>query len=71
MPRLDGDELADFLAQTPGVPARIGTVDTDGAPSVVPVWFLHREGAILITPRARSAWWADLRRDPRICISID
>lgn len=71
MPRLSGAEIDEFLAQTPGVPARIGTIDPSGAPSVVPVWFLHRDGSILLTPRARSAWWADLRRDPRICVSID
>ena len=71
MPRLTDAELDEFLAQTPGVPARIGTVDAEGAPSVVPVWFLHRNGSILLTPRARSAWWAHLQRDPRICISID
>ncbi|MEM9037622.1 MAG: pyridoxamine 5'-phosphate oxidase family protein [Actinomycetota bacterium] len=71
MPRLDDDELQDFLTSVPGVPARIGTVDDDGAPSVVPVWFLYDEGRVLITARARSAWWGHLRRDPRIAISID
>jgi PPOX class probable F420-dependent enzyme len=71
VPRLDDDEMTVFLTQVPGVPARIGTVTDDGAPSVVPVWFLFRDERVLVTPRARSAWWAHLRRDPRICVSID
>lgn len=71
MPRLTHDEMTAFLDQEPGVPARIGTVDAHGAPSVVPVWFLYEADRVLITARARSAWWGHVQRDPRICVSID
>jgi nitroimidazol reductase NimA-like FMN-containing flavoprotein (pyridoxamine 5'-phosphate oxidase superfamily) len=70
MPKLTDPETSAFLAE-PGHLARIATVDAEGAPLVVPVWFLQRDGQILITPRERSEWLGHLRRDPRVCISID
>ena len=70
MPGLTHDELDDFLGE-PGHLLRHGTVGTDGLPRVVPIWFIHREGSIWFTPRARSAWLADLRVDPGVCATID
>ncbi len=70
MPRLDDTELAEFLEQ-PGVLVRIGTVDDDGMPRVVPTWFIHRDGQILFTPREASVFLANLRRDARVGLSID
>ena len=70
VPALTDDELAAFLAE-PGHPVRIATVDGDGAPRVVPAWFMHRGGRIWFTPRERSAWLDDLRRDPRVALTID
>lgn len=70
MPALTSDELAAFLCE-PGHLVRIGVVDEDGSPLVVPAWFLLRDDAILFTPRERSAWYARLRADPRVCVSID
>lgn len=70
MPRLSDEEVAAFLDE-PGHLVRIGTVDEDGAPLVVPAWFLARDGAFLVTPRARSAWLRHLRREPRVCFTVD
>jgi nitroimidazol reductase NimA-like FMN-containing flavoprotein (pyridoxamine 5'-phosphate oxidase superfamily) len=70
MPTLTPTELDDFLAR-PGLLVRIGTVDEDGMPRVVPTWFIHRDGAILFTPRAASVFLANLRRDDRVGLSID
>ena len=70
MPRLTDDELGDFLEQ-PGILVRIGTTDDDGMPRVVPTWFIHRDGDVLFTPRDASAFLANLRRDPRVGLSID
>ena len=70
MPGLTRDELDAFLDE-PGHLLRIGTIGTDGLPRVVPIWFIHREGAIWFTPRERSAWLADLRADPGVCATID
>lgn len=75
MPKLSTREIADFLAE-PGHLLRLATVDDDGMPRISPVWCTHRPsdgglGSILFTPRERSAFFANLRRDPRIALSID
>jgi nitroimidazol reductase NimA-like FMN-containing flavoprotein (pyridoxamine 5'-phosphate oxidase superfamily) len=70
MPKLSREEVEAFLAER-GHLARIATVKPDGAPSVVPVWFLHERGKIHITPRKHSEFGHNLRRDPRAAITID
>jgi nitroimidazol reductase NimA-like FMN-containing flavoprotein (pyridoxamine 5'-phosphate oxidase superfamily) len=55
----------------PGHLLRIGTIDEDGTPRVLPVWFLYREGSILLTPRGRSVLEANVNRDQRVGMSID
>ncbi len=50
---------------------RIGTIGEDGWPSVVPVGFAYQDRTIYITARERDIWLANLRRDPRCCISVD
>ncbi len=70
MPGLTDDERRAFLAE-PGHLLRLGTVGVDGLPRVVPIWFLHDEGKLWFTPRARSAWLGDLRADPSVCCTID
>lgn len=70
MPKLADLELSEFLSER-GHLARIATIQSDGAPSVVPVWFIHEDGKILITPRKHSVFLTNLRRDPRVAITID
>lgn len=70
MPRLTDRELDEFLDE-PGHLLRLATVDADGMPRLVPVWFLHDQGRILFTPRADSVFLDNLRRDGRIALSID
>jgi PPOX class probable F420-dependent enzyme len=70
VPRLSPTELSAFLAE-PGHLLRLATVDDDGMPRLVPVWFLHQDGRILFTPRADSVFLANLRRDHRVALSID
>ena len=70
MPKLNEREIDAFLAER-GHLARIATVKADGAPSVVPVWFIYENGCILITPRKNSEFLANVRREPRVAISID
>ena len=70
MPALTITELDDLLA-TPGVLARIGTVDADGLPRVLPLWFIRDGDHICFTPRSPAIIWHNIRRDPRIGISID
>jgi PPOX class probable F420-dependent enzyme len=70
MPKLSSQEVQEFLAER-GHLARIATLKPDGAPSVVPVWFLCENGKIHITPRKHSEFGRNLRRDPRVAITID
>jgi nitroimidazol reductase NimA-like FMN-containing flavoprotein (pyridoxamine 5'-phosphate oxidase superfamily) len=70
MPRMTTTEIETFLDE-PGHLLRIATVDAEGHPSVTPVWFVHEDGRIFVTPRERSSWWADLQRHPRTCIVVD
>jgi PPOX class probable F420-dependent enzyme len=70
MPKLSQHEVEEFLAERNHL-ARIATVRADGAPSVVPVWFIHERESILITPRKHSAFLANVRKEPRVAITID
>jgi nitroimidazol reductase NimA-like FMN-containing flavoprotein (pyridoxamine 5'-phosphate oxidase superfamily) len=70
MPGMTPEEVDQFLAE-PNHLVRIGTVDDDGLPLVVPTWFTVRDGMFLVTPRERSAWFRYLRRDPRVCFTVD
>lgn len=70
MPRLSDDELLSFLDE-PGHLVRIGTMDADGYPRVVPTWFVRVDDDLMFTPRATSAFLANVRRDRRIALSVD
>ncbi|MEM9464805.1 MAG: pyridoxamine 5'-phosphate oxidase family protein [Actinomycetota bacterium] len=50
---------------------RLGTVDRDGMPRVVPIWFQHDAGKLWFTPRGKSAWLDDLRASAAVCCTID
>ena len=70
MPRMTAEEIAAYL-ETPGRLVRIGTVDAEGMPLVVPTWFVLEEGELLVTPRERSSWFANLQRSPKVCFTVD
>ena len=70
MPRLTDRELFAFLDER-GHLLRLATIDDDGMPRLAPVWFTHHDGSILFTPRAESVFLANLRRDPRLALSVD
>lgn len=70
MPKLSVEERDAFLHER-GHLARIATLQADGRPSVVPVWFVYEDGKIIITPRKHSAFWANIQKDPRVAIDID
>ena len=70
MPVMSAAEVAAFLDE-PGHLLRLATVDDDGMPRVVPIWFIHHDGEICFTPRGPAAFLANLRHDPRVGLSID
>jgi PPOX class probable F420-dependent enzyme len=70
MPKMTADEVRAFLDED-GHLVRIGTVDEDGWPRVVPTWFLRQGDDLVFTPRSPAAFLANLRRDPHVALSID
>lgn len=70
MPALNPDELTAFLDE-PEHLARIGTVDDDGTPRVLPLWFVVDGTRLCFTPRSPAVIWHNIQRDPRIGLSID
>ncbi len=70
MPKMTAEEVALFLSE-PRHLLRLGTVDADLMPSVVPIWFLHRDNRLWFTPRAKSAWLGHLRQNTKVCCTID
>jgi PPOX class probable F420-dependent enzyme len=62
-------ELQSFL--TAPWNARVGCLDDDGAPYVVPVWYEWDGQDFWLVPRARSAWARYLQRDGRVCLCVD
>lgn len=50
---------------------RLGCLDDEGWPYVVPVWYQYQDGGFYIIPRARSIWAKYIKKDPRVYICID
>ena len=69
MPRMNADQLNAFLAT--GVICRLGCMDDEGHPYVVPCWFQYADGGFYIIPRERSAWASYLAQDGRVSLCID
>lgn len=67
--KLTEEELDAFLAR--GNVARLGCLDDEGWPYVVPTWYQWSEGGFYIIPRARSKWAQYMANDDRVSISID
>lgn len=70
MPKLTDDELAAFLDERHHL-ARIATVDDDGFPRVLPLWFIRDARRLLFTPRSPAVIWRNIVRDPKLGITID
>lgn len=70
MPKMSDAEREAFLDE-PGILMRIATVDVDGRPLVVPIWFLREGDRIFFTPRAQSEWLAHWRANPHVALCID
>ena len=70
MPKLSRAEIHEFFDEREHL-ARIGTVDDDGTPRVLPLWFIVIGRELLFTPRSPAIIWRNIQRDPRVGISID
>jgi nitroimidazol reductase NimA-like FMN-containing flavoprotein (pyridoxamine 5'-phosphate oxidase superfamily) len=48
-----------------------GSLLPDGAPHVVPLWFVWLEDAVYVSCRRESTVWCNLSRDPRVALQFD
>ena len=62
------DRFHDLLEST--TLGHLATVDGDGRPEVNPVWFLWDGEHVLISVRASTRKYRNLRRDPRLAMSL-
>ena len=49
----------------------LATVQADGSPLAMPVWFLHSPDALTMVSLAETQKVRNLRRDPRVCVVAD
>ncbi|MGD9933401.1 MAG: PPOX class F420-dependent oxidoreductase [Dehalococcoidia bacterium] len=69
MAQMDRSQLDSFLAETRI--AKLVTLNADGGPNVVPVWFeWDGAGACVFTTRT-SAKVRRIQRDPRVALSVE
>jgi PPOX class probable F420-dependent enzyme len=59
-----------FLTTEPRF-ATIATINPDGSPHQVVVWYLVRGDRILLNSLEGRRWPANLRRDPRISLTVE
>lgn len=70
-PTLESTLAPDLAAVLDGTPiAHVATVLPDGAPHSVPVWVGTHEGNVVIMTGTSSQKARNLRRDPRVAISL-
>jgi PPOX class probable F420-dependent enzyme len=50
---------------------KLATVREDGRPHVVPIWFTLDDGGLLFMTGEKTVKASNIRRDPRIAISVD
>lgn len=66
---LTPEEIDEFLSR-PNV-AVIATMDPDGQPHAVPIWYEWTSGEIVVHTGLRSRKYRNLRRNPRVTLCID
>lgn len=69
MARMTEQELSDFLGGP--VICRLGCLDEEGWPYVIPVWMQYAAGGFYFVPRERSIWARHLQRDGRCSLCMD
>jgi len=67
--RLGDDDIQRFLATREVV--LLATIQADGAPLAMPVWFVHDREALTMISEAATQKVRNLRRDPRVCVVAD
>lgn len=69
MARMTDAEITEFLSGP--VICRLGCLDEDSWPHVVPVWMQYTGEGFYVVPRERSVWARYLQRDARVSLCLD
>lgn len=67
MRALTEEEIEEFLSGD--VVARLGTVTSDCAPYIAPVWQHYEDGVLYVIPRERSRFVKYLKQNPNVAVS--
>ncbi len=51
--------------------ATVATINADGSPHQAVTWFRFHDGAVVLNSREGRIWPTNLRRDPRISVTIE
>lgn len=49
----------------------VASLNPDGSPHVVPLWFVWPEDALYVSTRREGRTWANVVIDPRVAVTID
>jgi len=63
------DAMRSFLTRTPRY-ATIATVNPDGSPHQIVIWFLLRGDEVVVNSRQGRRWPSNLRREGRASVSV-
>ena len=66
---MSDDEVAAFLAERRKL--HVATINADGSPHLMPMYFLLVDGAVTFWTYTRSQKIVNLRRDPRITVMAE
>ncbi len=69
MPPLTDAELDELLAG-PHL-ARLSTIDADGTPHTLPIWYEWRDRQIHVSTQSHQRKVDNIRRDPRVTVLVD
>lgn len=69
-PMRTADRDAFLDRRDPALCAAVSTVQPDGSPRTVPVWYRWDGERILLWTGAERRWLANLLRDPRVAVSV-
>jgi len=64
------DQELELFLREPNL-ARLATINPDGTPHLVPIWYLHDGGDLLIVTNTASRKVRNIRRDPRVTVCVD
>lgn len=69
MPPLSDDELDELLAGNHL--ARMSTINADGTPHTLPIWYEWRGGAVYVSTQSHQRKVTNIERDPRVTVLVD